>query len=123
MRGKRLPMGALEGAVMEVLWADGGWLIPAEVHAKLPAERDLRYTTVMTTLARLHKKDRLERRKDGRAFAYHPTMSRAEWAATRMDDVLNVTGDRSAALAHFLDRLDDSDRSQLRRILADRAKG
>ena len=122
MRGKRLPMGALEGAVMEVLWNDGGWLIPAEVHAKLPAEWDLGYTTVMTTLARLYKKGRLERQKDGRAFAYHPTTSRAEWAATRMDELLSVTGDRSSTLAHFLERLDDSDRSQLRRILADRAK-
>ncbi len=120
MRGKRVPMGALEDAVMEVLWEDGGWLIPAEVHAKLPVERDLRYTTVMTTLARLHKKSRLERRKDGRAFAYHPTSTRAEWAAARMDEVLGVTVDRTAALANFLDRLDDADRTQLRRILSDR---
>ncbi|HEY5103627.1 MAG TPA: BlaI/MecI/CopY family transcriptional regulator [Acidimicrobiales bacterium] len=122
MRGERLPMGALESAVMEVLWADGGWLIPAEVHAKLPAERNLHYTTVMTTLGRLQKKGRLDRRKDGRAFAYHPTLTRAEWAATRMDEVLNVTVDRNAALAHFLDRLGDADRSQLRRILSEREK-
>lgn len=122
MRGKRLPMGALEEAVMGVMWDDGGWLIPSEVHARLPAERDLRYTTVMTTMARLHKKGRLERQKDGRAFAYHPTASRAEWAAGRMDDVLSLTGDRSATLANFLDRLDDADRTQLRRILADRGK-
>lgn len=122
MRGKRLPMGALEEAVMDVLWEDGGWLIPSEVHAKLPAQHDLRYTTVMTTLARLHKKGRLERQKDGRAFAYHPTATRAEWAASRMDEVLNLTGDRRRALANFLERLEDADRTQLRRILSDRRK-
>lgn len=122
MRGKRLPMGALEDAVMEVLWEDGGWLIPSEVHAKLPVKWDLRYTTVMTTLARLHKKGRLDRRKDGRAFAYHPGATRAEWAASRMDEVLGVTTERTAALAHFLDRLDEADRTQLRRILGDRGK-
>jgi predicted transcriptional regulator len=122
MKGKRLPMGALENAVMDVLWVDGGWMISAEVHAKMPAERDLSYMTVMTTLARLYKKGRLERRKDGRAFAYHSISTRAEWAASRMDEVLNVTGDRTAALAHFLNRLDDADRTQLRRILGDRGK-
>lgn len=120
MRGKRVPMGALEEAVMAVLWSDGGWLIPSEVHARLPAERDLRYTTVMTTLARLHKKGRLDRKKDGRAFAYHPSLSRAEWAASRMDEVLSVATDRSATLANFLARLDDADRAQVRRILRDR---
>ena len=113
-------MGALEEAVMAVLWSDGGWLIPSEVHARLPAERDLRYTTVMTTLARLHKKGRLDRKKDGRAFAYHPSLSRAEWAASRMDEVLSVATDRSATLANFLARLDDADRAQVRRILRDR---
>jgi predicted transcriptional regulator len=117
MRGKRLPMGALEDAVMDVLWDNGGWLIPAEVHALLP-ERDLRYTTVMTTLARLQRKGRLERRKDGRAFAYHPTFTRAEWAASRMDALLNVTDNRPAALANFLERL-DVDRTQLRRLLGE----
>ena len=123
MRGKRVPMGALEDAVMEVLWEDGGWLIPAEVHAQLLTQRDLGYTTIMTTLARLYKKGRLERRKDGRAFAYHPTSTRAEWTAARMDDVLGVTNDRRAALAHFLDRLDDADRTQVRRILGERGRG
>ncbi len=115
-------MGALEDAVMDVLWEDGGWLIPSEVRAKMPAERDLRYTTVMTTLARLQTKGRLARRKDGRAFAYHPASTRSEWAAACMDEALNVTGDRTAALAHFLDRLDEADRTQLLRILSDRRK-
>jgi len=113
-------MGALEDAVMDVLWEDGGWLICSEVHAKLATGRNLRYTTVMTTLSRLHKKGRLERRKDGRAFAYHPVSTRAEWVATRMDEVLNVTGDHAVTLAHFLDRIGDADRTQLRRILGDR---
>ncbi len=120
MRRNRLPMGALEDAVMDVLWNKGAWMIPSEVHARLPTEWDLHYSTVMTTLARLERKGRLERRKDGRAFAYHPTSTRAEWAASRMDEVFNLTLDRNATLAHFLERLDDADRTQLRRILGRR---
>ena len=120
MKGNRLPMGALEAAVMDVLWDDGRWMIPAEVHAKLPTGGDLRYTTVMTTLTRLERKGRLDRRKDGRAFAYYPTATRAEWAATRMDEVLNLAEERTATLANFLERLSDSDRTQMRRILGSR---
>lgn len=111
-------MGGLEDAVMDVLWHDTGWMTPGEVHGHLEAERPLAYTTITTVLVRLFEKGRLERRKDGRAFAYHPTSSRAEWTASRMDDALASVGDRRAALTHFLERLDDEDRTQLRRMLS-----
>lgn len=122
MRQKKLPMGALEEAVMEILWAGGGWTTPGEVHAILERERPLGYTTVTTILVRLWDKGRLERRRDGRAFAYHPTATRAEWAAGRMGEVLTGLGDRTAALAHFVEHLDDAERTQLRRLLAGREK-
>jgi predicted transcriptional regulator len=35
-----------------------------------------------------------------------------------MDDALASVGDRRAALTHFLERLDDEDRTQLRRMLS-----
>jgi len=63
MRKKRLPMGALENAVMDVLWTDSSWMTPGEVHAHLAAQRDLAYTTVTTVMVRLFEKGRLERRK------------------------------------------------------------
>ena len=117
MKGKRLAMGALEDSVMEILWRDGGWRTPAQVHAELLGERDLRYTTVLTTLVRLFKKDRLERRKSGRAYAYHPRFSRSQWSASKMDEALNVATERSEALAHFLTGLTSRDRQQLRKLL------
>jgi predicted transcriptional regulator len=45
--------------------------------------RPLAYTTVMTTLDRLHKKALLHRRKHERAFLYSPRLSRAEWDQKR----------------------------------------
>ena len=54
-------MGELERAVMDVLWDQGGWLTPGEVHQRLqdpPA-----YTTVMTILVRLCGKGRVERHR------------------------------------------------------------
>jgi predicted transcriptional regulator len=116
---KRRPMGALEDAVLEVLWDDGGWLVPSQVHAEMSCSHGLRYTTVMTTLTRLESKGRLDRRKDGRAFAYRPTLTRPEWAAACMDEVLNRTHDRTGTLSLFLDRLGDADRTEMRQILSD----
>lgn len=122
MRRKKLPVGALEEAVMEVLWADGGWLTPGEVQTRLDRNRPLGYTTVTTVLVRLAGKGRLERRRDGRAFAYHPTVSRAEWSALRMGEALTGGGDRLAALGHFVESLGESERTQLRRMLAERGR-
>lgn len=116
----RLQMGELEAAVMEVLWNRGGWSTPGEVHEVLAADRPLAYTTVMTILVRLWQKDRLERERDGRAYAYRPLQSREEHAAARMSELLVGVADRPAALAHFLQTLPAADRDQLRRMLRGR---
>lgn len=120
MARARLPMGELEAAVMDVLWDRGGWSTPGEVHEVLSAERPLAYTTVMTILVRLCEKGRLERQRDGRAYAYRPLQSRAEHAAARMSDVLGSAADRTAVLAGFIEGLPRGDRDQLRRLLLGR---
>ena len=113
----KLAMGELEAAVMDELWRDGGWLTPGEVHAALASTRRLAYTTVMTILVRLWRKGRLERRRQGRAFAYHPIVSRAEHAAGRMREILAAADDRRGALTHFVKTLKPAERAQLRRLL------
>lgn len=113
----RLGMGQLEAAVMDVLWDRGGWLTPGEVHAYLGGERTLAYTTIMTILVRLWRKDRLERQRDGRAYAYRPGQTREEWAAGRMRVALAGAGNRPGALARFLELVTPEDRAQLRRML------
>lgn len=110
-------MGELERAVMQVLWDRGGWHTPGEVHEVLAADRPLAYTTVMTILVRLWQKGRLERQRDGRAFAYRPVESREEHAAARMGEILQGVADRPIALSHFLASLPAADRVQLRRML------
>jgi len=116
----KVQMGELEAAVMDVLWDRGGWLTPGEVNEALRQQRELAYTTVMTILVRLWQKGRLERERDGRAFAYRPLQTREEHAAARMGEVLVAAGDRPKALAFFLHALPPADRAQLRRMLKDR---
>jgi len=109
-------MGELERAVMDILWDSGGWLTPGEVHTLL-RDPSLAYTTVMTILVRLWRKARVERQRDGRAYAYHPVVTREQSAAARMEELLAEARDRAAVLSHFLDGMNPSDRAQLRRLL------
>jgi predicted transcriptional regulator len=83
----------------------------------LARRRTLSYTTFMTILVRLWKKGRLERQRDGRAYAYRPLETREEHAASRMNEWLDAVRDRPRTLAHFLSRLDQQERIQLRRLL------
>jgi predicted transcriptional regulator len=67
--------GSLELRVLEALWRRGA---EASVRDVLEAFPNAAYTTLMTTMERLHRKGVLERRKDGRAFLYRPVSSRDE---------------------------------------------
>jgi len=78
-------LGHLELKVMEVLWAHG----ESNVHDVIQRlGRPLAYTTVMTTLDRLFKKNLLVRRKWERAFLYTPRWTRQEWERKRAGDFL-----------------------------------
>ena len=68
-------LGALEREVMAVAW-DRGEINVRDACARLRSPAA--YTTVMTTMERLHRKGVLERRKDGRAFSYKSVKSRDE---------------------------------------------
>ena len=68
-------LGALERDVMQLAWAR------PEITVRECCEHlgsDIAYTTVMTTMERLHRKGVLERRKDGRAFFYRVIETREE---------------------------------------------
>lgn len=102
---------------MDVLWDSDAWLTPGDVQTLLPEERRVEYTTVMTVMARLWKKGRLERERSGRAYAYRPVRSRTEHAASRMEEILDLAGDRSSALAQFAEHLSTSERKRLKDFL------
>lgn len=70
---------------MEVVWSRGESSV-RDVLARLA--RPLAYTTVMTTLDRLYKKDLLNRYKSERAFRYSPRCSRDDWEHRRADSLV-----------------------------------
>jgi predicted transcriptional regulator len=115
-REQRRDRGDLENEVLAALAATDRPLTPGEVLAAL--DRDLAYTTVMTTLARLHAKDVVTRERAGRAYAYAPADT-ATAAARRMRRLLDGDADRADVLARFLDELDPDDVPVLQRLLAE----
>ena len=66
--------GALELRVLEALWRRGDGTV-RDLCEDFPTAA---YTTLMTTMERLHRKGVLAREKNGRAFIYRPVSSRAE---------------------------------------------
>jgi len=67
--------GVLELRVLDAVWRHGKEVAVRDIHPDFPGSA---YTTLMTTLDRLHRKGVLERRKVGRAFAYRAVSSRQE---------------------------------------------
>lgn len=84
-------LGPLERDVMQVVWQsceEGREVSVRDVHLAF-GERPA-YTTLMTTLDRLHKKGLLKRRKDGRAFFYSPRYSPQELERGIARDVIDM---------------------------------
>lgn len=118
-RMRRRVAGELESVILGALWAAGEPLTPAQVLDAI--EIDVAYTTVMTTLARLHEKGSLRRARVGRAYAYEPAAGIAAEAARQMRRVLD-RGDHAAVLANFVGTLDDDDERVLTDLLRSRRR-
>jgi predicted transcriptional regulator len=115
--GGRRAAGALEAEVLSVLQGAGQALTPGEVTERLG--RGLAYSTVVTTLTRLHTKGILTRTRRSRAYAYAPLVDAAGMAAQRMRQVLEGEPDRDAVLARFVDELSPRDEALFRRLFGE----
>lgn len=97
-----VPLGELELRILKVLW---GANTPLDVHMVAKGLGGSRaYTTVMTTLNRLHKKGYLAQRKVGRAFLYAPQMSQHNVLQKILSRVAQVfyNGDMSELIPQVL---------------------
>jgi len=110
---------------METLWNAGdGWLTVRDVHDTLAESRDIAYTTVMTVLDRMTRKQLVEREREGRAWRYRPTQSRGAMTAEVMRQALGEFAqetnkhDRAEALVAFVGEASAADRKALRDALA-----
>lgn len=114
-------LGKLEAAVMDVLWSTDAPLTVREVLEKMPPQRNLAYTTVMTVLGNLLRKGMLEREPVGRAFSYRPTVTRQGAAAASLREILDASDDPRSVLLHFAETATDEESDVLRDALSRRA--
>jgi predicted transcriptional regulator len=127
-------LGPLEGELLAWLWERAGATTVRDACAAFPQHA---YTTLMTTLDRLHRKQILERHRHGRAFAYAPRFSRAQWigerASREFGDLFAAGAGRAAILSHFvsavgrqdarmLDELESLVQAERRRLRGDRER-
>lgn len=92
----------LELMCLRALWALGEGNVQA-VRDWLAPSKQLAYTTVMTMLERLTRKQVLERRKVGRSFVYTPQVTRDQVRERAVRELVDSLFDGSAgALGAFL---------------------
>src|SRR4051812_37071000 len=119
------PRGALERGVLSCRGAAGRPMPASDVLADLGG--GLAYTTVMTTLSRLHAKGALTRELAGRAYAYalpaDPAAVGASVTARRMSRRLNSGQDRAHVLARFVADLSPEDERLLAELLGEGGRG
>jgi predicted transcriptional regulator len=110
--------GELEAVIMDRVWEHTGPVTVRELHDELSAERVIAYTTVMSTMDNLHRKGWLNRVKEGKAYRYSPSASRAEYSARLMREALADGGDTEMVLSHFLAQIDGEESEALRSVLS-----
>jgi predicted transcriptional regulator len=134
-RSPSTQLGPLEQELLSALWMRGS----ATVREMLDAGGiNLAYTTVMTTLDRLYKKQLLNRSADGRAFRYSPRYTQEELekaavgetvrqllgsgeaAALPLSYLVEAVSEHDAALLDDLQRLLDEKRRERRSELRSR---
>lgn len=101
--------GALELRVLEALWRRGAAASVRDLQADFPSAA---YTTLMTTLDRLHRKGVLDRLKEGRAFLYQPRYSRGELESGTAAHALGALlggGETQPILSFFVDEVSRRD--------------
>ncbi len=105
MRKKSAPKDIpppLELECLKVLWALGEGSVK-DVREQMTQSRELAYTTVMTILDRLTKKEVVARKKLGRAFVYVPLVDRESLRRVAVKELLDTYFDGdSSSLASWL---------------------
>ena len=111
MRG----FGELEAAIMDRVWSSGRPLLVREIQQTLEPTRA--YNTVWTVVEILYRKGWLSREKDGRAYRYRATVSRADYAAGLMGEALSASTDHAATYRSFAERIGPEEADRLREAL------
>jgi predicted transcriptional regulator len=123
----RLPrLGDLEKRLLEWLWGQD-WVDVRAAHAAHSGAEGRSLNTIHSTLERLIRKALVERRRQGRGFAYRAVVSREDFLEEALTDAIEqIPGsDPKRLIAAFVDvaaRIDEAGLELLERRVADRRR-
>lgn len=126
MADARAPdLGTLEMTVMEQVWSAGAPVTARDIHHRLKGGQARAYTTVMTTMDRLHKKHLLTRKKSGLAWLYQARLTREGYeqavAHALAEHIVDEHGE--LGLAAFVDAVaDQALLDRLSKLIAERTR-
>jgi predicted transcriptional regulator len=113
-KGLELRLHELEAAIMDVVWTRNlSTFTVADVLGVLEKKRDIAYTTVMTTLSRLHDKGVLERQRDGKRYLYSSKYSREEFLLSTARVVLDEAVGGQRAMAMLAEKVTEASATEL----------
>lgn len=113
-RGLELRLHELEAEIMDAVWRRQ-WIEFAvgDVVTVLEQRRAIAYTTVMTTVARLHDKGLLGRRRDGKRYLYAPKVTREQFLQATAREVLDHAVGGHAAIAMLAEKVSGASACEL----------
>ena len=117
--------GKLQRAIMELVWELGEASV-REVWRQLSQDRELAYTTILTSLQRLEKDGWLTHRQEGNKNIYIPTRTRAQAGAGSVRTFIHQMFNGNAALLFQQlveeDELSSKELRELRRLIDKKEK-
>lgn len=116
-QGLRKVLGDLEAKVMDIIWLKGQVSV-RDVYREMLKDREIAYTTVMTTMARLAKKRLLVRKRKGMGYLYTPTISRDGFMDSVAGDVIDglLDGFADSAMSQLLRRFGRDDPQMIEKL-------
>jgi BlaI family penicillinase repressor len=96
-------IGSLEADILAVIWEKGRATV-RDVYETLRQQRQIAYTTVMTVMNNLVKKNLLTQDRTNIAYMYSPAIPGREVAHTVLDSVVQrlLRGQPNLAISHLL---------------------
>lgn len=113
-KGLELRLHDLEATIMDVVWSKRlSSFAVGDVLAILEKQRDIAYTTVMTTVTRLYEKGILQRERDGKRYLYSPKLTREEFMESTAREVLDEAVGGHQAMAMLAEKVSEASAGEL----------
>ena len=113
-KGLELRLHDLEATIMDVVWSKRlSSFAVGDVLAILEKQRDIAYTTVMTTVTRLYETGILQRERDGKRYLYSPKLTREEFMESTAREVLDEAVGGHQAMAMLAEKVSEASAGEL----------